>query len=142
MFLNGITVVLAGNEEFVGATIAWATKVEKQHVLVSLPAEAAVTNRILQEKTFTISVLASHQSDIARQYGGRKQARPLPQNRNDLDFTLWATPVVKNCRAQLLCSVQQINFIKEQVVIIAKIDQATSRDDVAPLIYDHKAYFD
>ena len=143
MFLNGITVVLAGGEEdYAGATIAWATKVEQGHVMVSLPVDASVSDHILQDKTFTISILASHQANLARQYGGRKQSRPLPPNRDDLNFTLWGIPVVKDCRAQLLCVTQQINFIEQQVVIIAKIQQATSRNDVAPLVYDHGAYFD
>lgn len=143
MFLNGITIVLSGNEtDYEGATIAWATQIERQHVLVSLPVDAAVTARILQEKSFTISVLANHQADLARQYGGRKQSRPLPKNRNDIDFQQWSIPVVQDCRAQILCDVQQIQFINQQTVIIAAIQQSTTQDHLAPLHYDHQAYFD
>jgi len=43
VFLNGVNVVLCGNEvAFHGATIAWGTKVEKEHAMVSLPRSAAV----------------------------------------------------------------------------------------------------
>lgn len=143
MFVNGITVVLCGTAtELEGATIAWATKIEKEHVMLSLPADAAVTEAILSRPIFSVSVLGAHQSRIARQYGGRKQARPLPRNKDDLDFARWDVPYVKHSRAHFLCNHTQTIFINEQTVVIAEIIESFSFEEIAPLIYDHTAYFD
>lgn len=142
MFLNGVTVVLCGKApDFSGAAIAWATKIEKNHVMVSLPSEARVTKIILSNKVFSISVLRDGQSDVARQYGGRRQSRPLPQDNEDLDFGIWEVPVVKNCRATLLCNTVQVISVNEQTVIIAAIVESAFTESVAPLAYDHAAFF-
>jgi flavin reductase (DIM6/NTAB) family NADH-FMN oxidoreductase RutF len=143
MFLNGVNVVLCGNEHnFKGATIAWATKIEKGHAMVSLPSEAAVTNAILSKKVFSINVLGHNQSNIARQYGGSKQTRTFSKNIHDLDFDLWSIPVVRNCRAHFLCNVIQGIPVNEQTILIAKISEHGFTESVAPLVYDHATYFD
>ena len=143
MFLNGVNVVLCGDEGDVkGATIAWATKIEKGHAIVSLPSEAAVTKAILSKKVFSINVLGQNQSDIARQYGGSNKIQPLPKNINDLDFGLWDTPVIKDCRAQFLCNAIQKIPINEQTILIAKITEQGFSANIARLAYDHGAYFD
>ena len=143
MFLNGVNVVLCGDaQDIEGAAIAWATKIEKDHAMVSLPSEAAVTKAILARKVFSINVLGQNQSDIARQYGGSKQTQPLPQDIRDLEFDLWDTPVIKNCRAHFLCTTTQEIPIKEQTILIATITEHSFTESIAPLIYDHGAYFD
>ncbi|MDJ0956813.1 MAG: flavin reductase [Arenicellales bacterium] len=124
MFVNGVTVVLCGDEQsFQGATIAWPTKIEKNHVMVSLPSKALVTKTILAKKVFSISVLSDGQSDIAKQFDGSKQTQSLPQNIGSLDFELWEVPVVKNCRAHLLCNTIQDISVKEQTVVIASVTE-------------------
>jgi len=143
VFLNGVNVVLCGDEDsFKGVTIAWATKVAKDHVTVSLPSEAAVTKMILFKAAFSISALGENQSSIAQQYGGSRQTKPLPINIHDLDFDLCAIPVVRNCRAHYLCNIIQEIFINDQTVLIAKVAEYGSTENIAPLVYDHAAYFD
>ena len=143
MILNGITVVLCGKRGDVkGATIAWASKVEKDHVMVSLPVEAALTDYVISKKIFSLNVLGKDQSEIARQYGGSKQSTSLPRRGEDLDYGNWSTPVIRNCRANFLCSSIQEIPIKEQVVIIAEIVEYKFTDSIVPLTYDHGEYFD
>jgi len=84
MFVNGISVVICGTKlEYQAATIAWSTKIEKNHIMVSLPFDASVTSSINTQRQFTVSVLGKNQTNIARQYGGRKQIRCVPI---DTDF--------------------------------------------------------
>lgn len=143
MFLNGITIILSGDQEsFEGAAIAWATKIERNHVLVSLPIDATITEFVKLNKTFTVNVLGEHQAEIVRQYGGSKQSRPLPRNPDDLDFDAWAVPTVKDCRANLHCAVDQEMTVEEQFVVIAKIEQSRFDETIMPLVYEHAAYFD
>jgi flavin reductase (DIM6/NTAB) family NADH-FMN oxidoreductase RutF len=142
IFLNGVNVVLCGNgESFQGASIAWGTKVEKDHAMVSLPKHGAVTNCISHSGVFTISVLSSDQSNIARQYGGKMQSNPHDIESRDLNFTQWAVPVVQHACAQLLCHVRHRLPINEQVIFIGEIAEFKSSDNLAPLVYDHGHYF-
>jgi flavin reductase (DIM6/NTAB) family NADH-FMN oxidoreductase RutF len=142
IFLNNVNVVLCGDAEcFSGASIAWGTKVEKNHALVSLPRNAAVTKCISESSIFTISVLSSEQSNIARQYGGKMQSDQRPIETGDLVFIPWAVPVVKNACAQLLCHVRHRIPVDEQVIVIAKIVESDASDRLKPLVYDHSHYF-
>ena len=143
MFLNGITIILCGDRDsFEGAAIAWATKVEKKHILVSLPAKATITQYIKSTKVFSVSVLGEHQADIVRQYGGSKQARPLIKNPDDLDFNEWPVPIVRNCRANLLCNMEKEIPLEEQFVALASIEQFIFHETIPPLVYRHDEYFD
>jgi len=142
VFLNGVNVVLCGNEvAFHGATIAWGTKVEKEHAMVSLPRSAAVTACIRKSGTFTVSILSSGQSNVARQYGGSGQSDQKEIDKGDVDFTQWDMPVVKGACAQLLCSVREILSIGEQEVVVAKILDVSAEDGIEPLTYDHEEFF-
>jgi len=143
MFLNGITIVLCGYKGDVkGATIAWATKVERNHILVSLPVDAALTESVISKKNFSVNVLGQDQSRIARQYGGTKQSGSLPKLDSDLDYDLWSAPVIRNCRASFLCSSIQEIQIKEQIIVIAEIAEYEFAENIVPLTYEHGAYFE
>ena len=51
MFLNGVSIVLCGDEHKIeGATIAWATKIEKKHLMLSLPSTANITKAVLAKR--------------------------------------------------------------------------------------------
>lgn len=142
VFVNGVNVVLCGNaDRFQGAAIAWGTKVEKDHAMVSLPRHAAVTTCIGKSGVFTISVLASGQAEIARQYGGKGQSDPRAVDASALDFAQWEIPVVKDACAQLRCAVKQMLAIEDQELVIARILDVAASESLAPLIYDHDHYF-
>lgn len=142
VFVNGVNVVLCGNaDRFQGAAIAWGTKIEKDHALISLPRHAAVTACIRTSGLFTISVLSSGQADIARQYGGTAQSDPRAIDACALDFAQWETPVVKDACAQLRCAVKQTLAIENQELVIARILDVAASENLAPLIYDHDHYF-
>lgn len=142
LFLNGVSVVLSGDaDDFRGASIAWATKVERDHALVSLPNHAAVTRNIRDTGLFTISVLAADQSHIARQYGGTSQTDRQAIEPDDLDFNRWHVPAVKHARAQLLCEQRHTLDVRDQVIVIAQISDFMFADDRGPLTYIHEQYF-
>ena len=142
IFLNSVNIVLCGDANtFYGAAIAWGTKVEKDHAMVSLPSHAEVTRCIMASETFTVSVLSAAQSKIARQYGGRKQSNPLAINRQDLRFTHWPVPVVRDACAMILCRVKQSISLNAQQILIAEIADIEAREDLQPLDYNHDAFF-
>ena len=128
-------------EHFRGAAIAWGTKVEQDHVLVSLPAHAEVTKCIARHGRFSISVLASSQSDIARQYGGQLQSDQHTIDPGALDFDRWTVPVVKGACAQILCEVRHRQTVRDQEVTIGEIIELEASETLDPLVYDHGHYF-
>jgi len=142
MFVNGISVVICGTElAYQASTIAWSTKIENNHVMVSLPIDAAVTSSIALKRQFSVSVLGKNQTSVARQYGGKKQLNPLPTNTDDIDFDRWKIPTIKDCRAPYLCTVVQELKLIEQVVFIAEIKESAFNEKIDPLVYDHAEYF-
>lgn len=142
LFLNGVSVVLSGDaHDFRGASIAWATKVERDHAMVSLPNRAAVAQYIHDTGEFTINVLAADQAHIAGQYGGRSQSNPLEIQPDDLDFSRWSVPMVKDARAQLLCARRHATAVREQWIVIAEIVDFAFADNREPLVYRHEQYF-
>lgn len=142
MMTNSVTVLICGDEKnYSGMTIAWASQVEKRHILVSLPSNSALTQRIVSGERFTVSVLNANQSDIARQYGGQIQRNPLQPDQAQLETSHWSVPTVKNSVAQLLCVHKHHLLIESQMVVIAKVKDTRSHEGVAPLIYDKRAYF-
>ena len=142
MFLNNINVVLCGEQgDYYGATIAWATKVEKNHIVISVPQLAALASAIEKQQRFSVNVLSENQERIARQYGGRKQSNPLSVDENDLDFSTWKLPIVINARAQYLCDLYQMDVLQEQCVITGSIVDSMMNPALPPLIYEHDKYF-
>ncbi|WP_205695410.1 flavin reductase, partial [Corallincola luteus] len=106
MFVNGVGVVLCGSaEDYVGMSIAWLTKVEKDHVLISVPKGALGTEKLLEEGRFTLSLLAETQTEIARQFGGSKQKVVVEKDQTFLFSTDWGTPAVGECSGVFLCEV-------------------------------------
>ncbi|MEM7798444.1 MAG: hypothetical protein AAF633_04565, partial [Chloroflexota bacterium] len=86
--------------------------------------------------------LGAHQPDIPRQYGGRKQARPLPHNPNDLNFERWSVPIVTGCRANYLLQRAETLIYHEQTIVIGLIQEMQEFSEIEPLVYNHAAYFD
>lgn len=143
MLVNGVNVILCGNsQDYFGATIAWATQVEKAHAAVSLPSSAAVAQAIAQERVFSISALGNDQVTVARQYGGADQSNPEDKAPESLNFGLWGTPVVADSPAQWLCELDRSIKIGEQTIVIARIVDSRSAAVAAPLVYEHSAYFE
>lgn len=109
--------------------------------MVSLPSAAAVSRAIARQRVFSISALGEDHAVIARQYGGADQAHPEAQNPGDLNFDLWATPVIANSPAQWLCQVEHSIDVGAQTVVIAKLVDNRKANHVEPLVYEHDAYF-
>lgn len=67
MFVNGIAIVLSGSaDSYAGMSIARLTKIDEQHVLLSVPKSAWATQRLLIERLFTVMKPSSFsaQADI------------------------------------------------------------------------------
>ncbi|TAA48416.1 flavin reductase [Corallincola spongiicola] len=142
MFVNGVGVVLCGSaEDYVGMSIAWLTKVEKDHVLISVPKGALGTEKLLEEGRFTLSLLAETQTEIARQFGGSKQKVVVEKDQTFLFSTDWGTPAVGECSGVFLCEVISSSELNDQVLVIAQLSGPVASTELSPLVFRKSDFF-
>ena len=140
MFTNGVGVVLAGTlAEPVGMSIAWLTRVEREHVVLSLPEGARGTARILSDGRFTLSLLADSQEDVARWFGRseRTSARREPPA---LVETAWGVVAVEGSLAVYLCTVVGMQGLGGQTVVTARTEGPVQVEQGRPLVYRASDY--
>ena len=141
MFLNSVSTVLVGQlDDFDGMSIAWATQVEREHVIFSGPDHAPATLRIVEEKLFYMSLLAEGQTDVARFFGGRN-SKPsalskveMVENKGHL--------FVNDCVKSLKCSVVETIHLEKQILVIGKIEDELVLNDRPLLGYIRPDYWE
>lgn len=142
MFLNGVGVVFSGTlEDYVGMSIAWFTKVARDHVVLSLPARAQGTNRVVSERRFTLSLLSESQAEVARQFGGTGQASASSLDRPVLLETDGGTPAIYESCAVYLCDVVSAETLGDQVLVTARLIGPAYATAASPLVYREADYF-
>jgi len=138
-----VNVVICGNKnDYEGMSIAWVSYVEKEHIVVSMPRQSSITERVLNEGKFSISVLAENQANIARQYGGGAQIQKIPQDNDLVECGEWGIPVIKACCSKMLCEICIAEHINKQTVAIAEVVDKHESDASVPLVYNHAEYFE
>lgn len=139
MFTTGVGVVLAGTmSEPVGMSIAWLTRVEREHVVVSLPASARGTARVVADGRFTLSLLAASQEAVARWYGGSAVASR--GSAPALVETAWGVAAVGGSLAVYLCRVASVENVGEQRVVTARAEGPVLSAPGRPLVYRAEDY--
>lgn len=142
MFLNSVNIVFIGDvTSYRGITIAWATQIENQHIVLSLPKYSEATSLISVESKFTVSVLSNTQINIARQYGGIEQTRQADKDAVLLDFEKWHIPVVKKAAEHILCESKATLEVSNQVLILGSILEYTRFEEIPILVYEKTDYF-
>ena len=139
MFVNGVGVVLSGTlEDYAGMSIAWMTKVERDHVVLSLPKKAKGTQRVTSTGRFTLSLLSESQRDIARLFGGAgSHSVPGPV---DLVETDWGMPAIGSSCAVYLCDVVTTQALNDQVVVMVRMTGPVYETSASPLVYNEEDY--
>lgn len=143
MFTNGVSVVFSGtNENYKGMTIAWASLVEKSHLIVSLPKKSEATQQLLKNEKFSINILESSQEGIAKYFGGSHCIKSETPDSGQLESTQYDLPILLNCCRSIICGVVQVNEVNDNVVVIANVIDVINDSDNKPLIFDLAVYFE
>ncbi|GAA5215191.1 hypothetical protein GCM10025776_10760 [Corallincola platygyrae] len=146
MFFNGVSVVCRGDvADSEGMSIAWFTQVETDHLVLSLPGNSDVTDRLLDDSRFTLSVLSECQVPVAKMFGGSQQKQLASdihwQEEEALEMTEWGIPAVKNACGVYLCEVVSEDRIEGQRIVIAKMLHREEVEGCIPLPYRKTDYF-
>lgn len=142
MFLNSVNVIFVGDSKtYLGMAIAWATQVEKNHILVSVPKDADCTSLLLENKEFTVSVLSNSQKNVAIQYGGSQQRTQIDKDLTVVDFSRWRVPVIREAAEAVLCSMVSVQYVESQAIVVGKVLERVVAKGAGSLVYDSSDYF-
>ncbi len=141
MFVNGVAVVLSGDEALLkGMSISWITQVEANYVVFSAAKDASATRQLLSHRRFSINVLGEDQKELAARYGGDGFREAVGAEDVEIDWVRPNMPTLKMCCTSLVCELHSVEEVGDQAVIIAHILETQDKSDAKPLIYDKSDY--
>jgi len=121
-------------------SIAWATQVEAEHLVISLPRDRVATERVLTAGCFTVNILAASQKDLAVRFGSSAR---LENKFDGVDYAVRGDAVViADCYRALFCELKSSQELINQLVVVGLV----RRDELGsggayPLIYKKSDYF-
>lgn len=140
MFINGVSVVasLVGGVPY-GMSIAWATQVEEEHLIVSLPRYSSATEKLLTAGCFTVNVLAASQQELAVRFGSAKESG---RKFEGVDYAIKGEAVViADCPKAIFCELESTKEIKKQLVVVGLVKYLVLSSSTSPLVYKKSDYF-
>jgi flavin reductase (DIM6/NTAB) family NADH-FMN oxidoreductase RutF len=141
MFINGVSVVttLVGGVPY-GMSIAWATQVEAEHLVISLPRNSVPTERVLTAGCFTVNILAASQKDLAVRFGSSER---LENKFDGVDYAVRGDAVViADCCRALFCELKSAQELGDQLVVVGLVRrEELGSGGTYPLIYEKRDYF-
>ena len=144
MLLNGVYIVTTTWEgKRSGLAVAWATQVEKHHLLLSIGKDSFTCEQILSSRVFALSQLHDAQSDLARTFGLRSSADS--DKFSGIDTEEWGTgaPILQDRFQAFECSVVSTQELEGQVLITGRVlRNEPPRADVEPLAYITADYYE
>lgn len=142
MLNHGVNIVCAQHEGQVrGLTVAWATQVGTDHVLICVGAQSSTREFILASRAFGLSVLAREQIELARRFG-RHSSRSVNKFEGVPYHTAeTGSPLLDECALTLDCRVVAVHDHGREKLIIGHIVAAEQlMTEYEPLIYREEDY--
>jgi len=142
MLTHGVNIVAAqheGNKR--GLSVAWATQVATDRILVCVGKQSATRDLILESKAFGLSVLRADQFEVSRTFG-TKSSKDVDKFEGIAHHTAkTGSPLLDDCGAAFDCVVEAVHEQGEARLIIGRIVSAEFRSKrYEPLIYREEEY--
>lgn len=141
-FVTGITVIATRSQDGVCAMTAnavTAVSLQPLLLLVCIRNESRLLPTIIDQKMFSVNILAAGQDDISRHYGGCAQARSPAVWRNAPD----GVPVLDGANAVFVCRIDAAHRVGDHTVIYGEVVDMKAADPVLPaLVYAAGKYAD
>lgn len=140
-FPTGVTVVAArdGDGEPYGLTVNSFTSVslDPPLILVCIDHDSSSHDRLLEARTFTVSVLAADQAHIAARFS----STPSAERFRDLVWKGGPTgdPVVEGAAACLACSLRETHTAGDHTIVVGHVEAMDARD-VDALVFYRRRY--
>jgi flavin reductase (DIM6/NTAB) family NADH-FMN oxidoreductase RutF len=148
MLTHGVNVVCAQHDgKLGGLTVAWATQVAKNRILICVGQQSATRDLILASQAFGLSVLTAEQIDVARHFGTQSS-----RTTNKLEDVWYHTaetgsPLLDDCAAAFDCRVQAVfdldldaGLPTEKLIVGEVVSAEQNLQEYEPLIYRETDY--
>lgn len=142
MLTHGVNIVAAEHEgKKMGLSVAWATQVGTDRILVCVGKQSATRDLILESKAFGLSVLRADQLELSRRFG-TKSSRDIDKFEGIAHHTAkTGSPLLDDCGAAFDCVVEAVYDQGEGKLIIGRIVSAEFRSKrYEPLLYREEEY--
>ena len=142
MLTHGVNVVCAQYDgQCGGLTVAWATQVAKNRVLICVGEQSATRSLILSSQAFGLSVLTAEQIDVARHFG-TQSGRAVDKLQGVWYHTAeTGSPLLDECARAFDCRVEVVFELGTEALIVGEIVAAEHNlQDYEPLIYNETDY--
>ena len=142
MLVHGVYVVAAQHEgKRGGLTVAWATQVGTDRVLICVGKQSATRALILASEAFGLSMLTSEQVAVGRAFG-RRSSKDVDKFEG-IGYHIGDTgsPLLDDCAATFDCQVEAVYDLDDQKLIVGRIVAAEwPKEGYEPLIYREEDY--
>jgi len=142
MLVHGVYVVCAQHDgKRGGLTVAWATQVATDCILISVGKQSATRDLIINSGVFGLSVLTHEQVDVARSFG-KQSSRDVDKFKGVCWHTAeTGSPLLDDCAITLDCRVKAVFDHDDAKLIIGRILVAEQLlSDYEPLVYREEDY--
>jgi flavin reductase (DIM6/NTAB) family NADH-FMN oxidoreductase RutF len=142
MLIHGVYVVAATHHEKRGGlTVAWATQVARNRILICVGEQSTTRELILASQAFGLSILTRQQIEIARVFG-TQSSRDVDKFEGVGYHTLeTSSPLLDDCAATFDCRVVAVHDEGSKKLIIGHIVAAEFLEqEYEPFIYRVKDY--
>ena len=137
MLIHGVYIVAAAHQgRRGGLTVAWATQVARDRILICIGEQSATRELILASQAFGLSVLTRQQLDIARAFGTQSSRKVDKLAGGGYHTLKTGSPLLDDCAATFDCRVVAVHDEGHKKLIIGHIVAAEFiREEYEPFIY-------
>lgn len=142
MLTHGVNVVCAEHGGSRGGlTVAWATQIATDHLLICVGQQSATRELILESGAFGLSVLAQDQVEVASAFGIRSSRNVDKFEGVGCHALETGSPLLDDCAATFDCQVEAVHDHGTEKLIIGHIVAAERlQEEYKPLIYREEDY--
>jgi flavin reductase (DIM6/NTAB) family NADH-FMN oxidoreductase RutF len=139
---HGVNVVCAHhNGRSSGLTVAWATQVAANRILICLGKQSATRDLVVASRAFGLSVLTAQQLNITHHFGTQTSCTVSKLEGVWYHTGETGSPLLDDCAVTLDCRVHKVFDLDSAKLVVGEIVAAEQIvDEYEPLIYHQDDY--
>jgi flavin reductase (DIM6/NTAB) family NADH-FMN oxidoreductase RutF len=136
MFATGVTVIAAGQEQYLHVMTANAVtslSLDPMLMLFCVRKEARMVTHLAEHPQFTVNILRASQADLSPYFAGMWKGEEPPH----FEFAIWHNAArLKDCAASICCEVHQMAEAGDHTIVIGRVVALwEGKEPADPLIF-------
>jgi 3-hydroxy-9,10-secoandrosta-1,3,5(10)-triene-9,17-dione monooxygenase reductase component len=142
MLTHGVNVVCAQHEgKLGGLSVAWATQVSTDRVLICVGKQSSTRALILASGAFGLNVLTREQVAVARAFGRRSSSKVDKFEGVGYHTAQTGSPLLDDCATALDCRVEVVHDLNDEKLIVGRVVAVEHlKETYEPLVYREEDY--